>query len=232
MNQPVQQSSDQMRADFEAWARSVADNKFPDLSREGDGYWQARTNTSWETWKAAIAATQVVADQPRDERAECDKFISGYRVGKPYWSSAREEIMRDTWMARALLASNAGKASSDLSENAQWLTTAHMICTEQGVPQGHIQWRLDVLRGLLDESASSEPAVAAIEAVKLPDAPKHIYLVIEDGNGLYPFPTFQAARESASDSEGLMWCPDRQGISDIKYIRADLASTPAITPEK
>lgn len=39
----------------------------------------------------------------------------------------------------------------DNSENAPWLTLAHMICTDHGVPQGHIEWRLNVLRELLAE---------------------------------------------------------------------------------
>jgi hypothetical protein len=42
--------------------------------------------------------------------------------------------------------------------NAPWLTKAHMLCTDHGVPQGHIEWRIDVLRELL-------------EAQKLPEVP-------------------------------------------------------------
>lgn len=36
--------------------------------------------------------------------------------------------------------------------NAPWLTQAHMLCTDVGIPQGDISWRLEVLRGLLTES--------------------------------------------------------------------------------
>jgi hypothetical protein len=35
--------------------------------------------------------------------------------------------------------------------NAPWLTQAHSLCTDIGIPQGDISWRLEVLRGLLTE---------------------------------------------------------------------------------
>jgi hypothetical protein len=54
---------DQLRERFEAWAKSVMDNKFPDLSREGEGYWQARTNTAWHAYQAShISAVKQCAE--------------------------------------------------------------------------------------------------------------------------------------------------------------------------
>lgn len=36
--------------------------------------------------------------------------------------------------------------------NAPWLIHAHMLCTDVGIPQGDISWRLEVLRGLLPDN--------------------------------------------------------------------------------
>lgn len=36
------------------------------------------------------------------------------------------------------------------SANAEWLATAHQLCTDLGVEQGHINKRLEDLRELLD----------------------------------------------------------------------------------
>ena len=41
--------------------------------------------------------------------------------------------------------------------NAPWLTKAHMLCTDHGVPQGNIEWRIEVLRGLFSNPQASEP---------------------------------------------------------------------------
>jgi hypothetical protein len=38
--------------------------------------------------------------------------------------------------------------AQEADPNAPWLTKAHMLCTDHGVPQGNIEWRLDVLREL------------------------------------------------------------------------------------
>jgi hypothetical protein len=40
---------------------------------------------------------------------------------------------------------------------APWLTKAHMLCTDHGVPQGNIEWRIEVLRGLFSNPQASEP---------------------------------------------------------------------------
>lgn len=38
----------------------------------------------------------------------------------------------------------------DADPNAPWLSLAHMICTDSGIPPGHITSRLEALRGKLD----------------------------------------------------------------------------------
>jgi len=40
------------------------------------------------------------------------------------------------------------EAMGDDNPNAPWLSLAHGICTEHGVPQGNIEWRLEVLKEL------------------------------------------------------------------------------------
>jgi hypothetical protein len=51
----------------------------------------------------------------------------------------------------------------DADPNAPWLTKAHMLCTDHGVPQGNIEWRLEVLRGVFKNPQASEPAWMPIE---------------------------------------------------------------------
>lgn len=62
--------------------------------------------------------------------------------------------------------------SQDADHNAPWLTEAHMLCTDQGVPQGNISWRIQVLRELLAQpSQAGEPTeaqlVAGVKAMRL-----------------------------------------------------------------
>lgn len=42
------------------------------------------------------------------------------------------------------------KAEQDADTNAPWLTLAHTICTDAGVPQGRIEWRLESLREIIE----------------------------------------------------------------------------------
>jgi hypothetical protein len=44
------------------------------------------------------------------------------------------------------------RLTAEQDVNAPWLSLAHIICTDMGVPQGRIEWRLQVLQGLLAES--------------------------------------------------------------------------------
>ena len=75
--------------------------------------------------------------------------------------------------------------------------------------------------------AAKRASMASAEPVTLKDAPKHIYLVIEDADGDLPFATFRDAELAARADVGLMWCHDRQGPSDIYYVRADLVAPPS-----
>lgn len=38
----------------------------------------------------------------------------------------------------------------EFSENAPWLSAAHALCTDAGIPQGHITERIEALRGLVE----------------------------------------------------------------------------------
>ena len=53
-------------------------------------------------------------------------------------------------------------------------------------------------------------------------APDRIYLVIEDENGSHPFASWDEAESAAQEGDGVLWCQDRQGQSDIAYVRADI----------
>jgi hypothetical protein len=58
---------------------------------------------------------------------------------------------------RALLSQSAQPQVSDETDlNAPWLTIAHAICTDAGIPQGHITDRLTKLR---EKSAQPVPSV-------------------------------------------------------------------------
>lgn len=43
----------------------------------------------------------------------------------------------------------------DTDPNAQWLTEAHMLCTDHGIPQGHITGRIQALREKLSKGEHS-----------------------------------------------------------------------------
>lgn len=66
-----------------------------------------------------------------------------------------------TEYARAAL--QAAPVQEDTSENAPWLTLAHIICADAGVPPGHISDRLKVLRDKLEASVQvQEPFAWAV----------------------------------------------------------------------
>lgn len=52
---------------------------------------------------------------------------------------------------------------ADSDPNAEWLTTAHLICAEAGIAPGHISERLRILRDRLSEAASTETPVHWID---------------------------------------------------------------------
>ena len=74
--------------------------------------------------------------------------------------SCAEEIAQ----ARAALAAADADQAPDVDENAPWLTLAHTICADAGVPCGHITDRLNALRDVLD---AARPA--PVGAVQAPD---------------------------------------------------------------
>jgi len=56
---------------------------------------------------------------------------------------------------------------SDQDPNAPWLSSAHILCTEHGIPQGEITERIDALRDKLSSPPSTEVLQAEIERLKL-----------------------------------------------------------------
>lgn len=85
----------------------------------------------------------------------------------------------------------------DLSPNARWLSMAHTLCTDAGVPQGHIEERLERLRALIIAPAQPKGPAEYIEvraevrywedSVVNGDA--------DESGSLMPF------------RDGLLWCP-------------------------
>jgi hypothetical protein len=47
------------------------------------------------------------------------------------------------------------------AENSPWLTLAHLLCTDYGVPQGNIECRLQVLQELLAKRTEQQDALIA-----------------------------------------------------------------------
>jgi len=56
---------------------------------------------------------------------------------------------------------DANKMVSDSDPNAEWLTTAHIICTEQLIPCGHINNRLNALRDQLAHGKTEQDTIDA-----------------------------------------------------------------------
>lgn len=73
--------------------------------------------------------------------------------------------------------------------------------------------------------AAKRADIGNVEPVEMADAPKHIYLVMEDGGDAYT--SFADAKQAADKGEGITWCEDRQSVSDIPYVRADLSAPPS-----
>ncbi|HEX8552514.1 MAG TPA: hypothetical protein VF681_13280, partial [Abditibacteriaceae bacterium] len=55
------------------------------------------------------------------------------------------------------------QAAPDADENAPWLTLAHMICADAGVPCGHITDRLKALRDILAAAVQAAPVGMSVE---------------------------------------------------------------------
>lgn len=264
----------------------------------------------------AIAATQVVADQPSDmasdERTSCpdirqvagfneafelackhgsvipdamlggrtgyyfdqcefSHFVLGIKNLSVSAEAKRKQIIHDSWLAidelrgegtdhlmeiplsdsiRALLASNAGKASSDqiartivdpcgdALNSASWvLSEALPVRSLSGHGWNHLKPALcKAIQHYLDFApASSEPAVAAIEAVT---DTQRLDFILE--NTAFTTEQFTDAGGishqlfSQDEDEDFHCLHDRNRFypSAREAIDAALASTPAITPEK
>ena len=76
------------------------------------------------------------------------------RVGKDHASAVA------AWNTREALAQ---PSADDADPNAPWLTEAHMLCSDQSIPLGHITARIRALRDKLDADgkAGGEPVVCS-----------------------------------------------------------------------
>jgi len=82
----------------------------------------------------------------RDEiKAKAEEFFE--------WPDERRDVV--TYTSALLFAEECVKAASC----APWLTEAHMLCSDMGIPQGQISWRLKVLRELLFADAGKAGSV-------------------------------------------------------------------------
>jgi hypothetical protein len=136
-------SDEQMseRNAFEAWARSVADNKFPDFSREGEGYWQKRTDTAWTAWQARAALSQSsAAEAPKvaytDAMGEagtryldsCVSSIcpSGFRLPATFrWHELWDAMLAAAPNQPAAIEPVAAQAPKEITDALNW-TIAHL----------------------------------------------------------------------------------------------------------
>lgn len=234
MNQPVQQSSDLPELPTQP--------AIFDIGRFGIAY---SADQMRDYARAAIAATQVVADQPSDEQIKAAlesarRFIrNGIEFGYVHMPEAETPDPAHNTLpmieaALSLLASNAGKASSEQTEEAR----LRELCSHSLSPSA-TELFIDAC------TASSEPAVAAIEAVKFPEIPlnddvKEILgrlcfqcAGIASRLRLLGFPIARKAEdEQAVVLHWLLTIYLKHGDQWRKEGERFLASTPAITPEK
>lgn len=113
-------------------------------------------------YDALLAAAPVAAQEPFGYFHE---LLDHEGKGNGVWLGAyRRDIM-----AQAYIEGETGKeivalykaqpAQGDLPDadpNAPWLSLAHLICADAGIPPGHITARLEALRDKLDGTAQGE----------------------------------------------------------------------------
>lgn len=91
----------------------------------------------------------------------------------------------------------AATPAPEADPNAPWLTEAHMLCTEQGIPQGHIADRIKALRVALDAPEAAE--TASTEATLADDETCDLIGIKADGTrtelGKAPIPPMMKARD-------------------------------------
>lgn len=125
-----------MRADFEALISAPPYDhnceRWPDdrAAAPWPGqYRRYKTELAWQFWRAALAAKREVQPEPTD-RIDNDERTIAYMYGY-----------------------ERGKAAAD---SAQWLSAAHTLCADAGIPPGHIGDRLESLRAALGKLPASD----------------------------------------------------------------------------
>lgn len=99
-----------------------------------------RYSTSCETVTAALDLIRLgIQDASRLIVVAGDSFPKVSRLARPTLEAAAEQV------------SVIAQCFADLNPNARWLSLAHTLCSDAGVPHGHIAERLEGLRRTLDE---------------------------------------------------------------------------------
>jgi len=83
--------------------------------------------------------------------------------------STKPPVERDTITAN-LMRFYRSPPSADSDPNAEWLTTAHMVCADVGIAPGHISTRLESLRGQRESLRGQRMVLDAYLIANYPDA--------------------------------------------------------------
>ena len=120
----------------------------PDL-KEGEC-----TGCEVEALRSSLKKVQAIAKKVLD--ASPSRWQEGFQAGKLAANGSWEEGWRFGKEQERLREEENAAFTEQIMKleekgvDAPWLTLAHMICTEQGIPQGHIEARLKVLRDALE----------------------------------------------------------------------------------
>jgi hypothetical protein len=110
------------------------------------------------------------------------------------------KVQRWTGAVSAHLA--AAKAERDALANAEWLTTAHMICTDAGIEQGHIAERMKQLRDKWDALRRDAERLAYLFQFATGDVPEdRLEPFAESLNKSKNLDEFRAAIDAATESD-------------------------------
>jgi len=78
--------------------------------------------------------------------AKSENFNPNWHSVAKFFTCTDTQVCWEVWQARA----STPPATADTDENAPWLTLAHIICADAGIPVGHINDRLKALRDTLE----------------------------------------------------------------------------------
>lgn len=88
---------------------------------------------------------EIEAEHVKFEARFAHGSLSFRRNGDAYETPILDD-MWDGWLAAK------EDAREDADANAPWLSAAHALCSDMGVPQGNISERIEALRGVMEEA--------------------------------------------------------------------------------